>query len=288
MLHEAQINKRKCKKNSLAVLFVGGCGELLYAVYDIIQKQFDIKTFFIGVAKYAVGMSQKNYPLWFLTVFFVCKVVFDSLITSSNKFRHRTLVTTVVMIVSMVLGLCFGLLKNKIGMFLPYRFDIAFVMLPMFWIGYLFNVHQWDEKFKELIHRPYVKMISITVLTFVINFVAFKLNPQIVSVNSSEYGNPFCFVISSIFGSLFIIEVSVIFQNSMAVRESLSWYGKNSLLIMCTHALLLPFIDRIVSLFRIPINKGYIIFIMCLLIEIPVVIILQYLKGLVLNKRNYG
>lgn len=101
------------------------------------------------------------------------------------------------------------------------------------------------------------------------------MNNTLVSVNSSDYGNPVLFMISAISGSAFLIVLCQTLSSVAAVQKVLCWFGRHSLLIMCSHALVLMFIahgmvliNHFVGLEPVVIDYGK--FIVCSLSMVPV------------------
>lgn len=80
-------------------------------------------------------------------------------------------------------------------------------------------------------------------LLLAINITAFY-NNSLVSVNSSDYANPALFAVGAISGSGFVLSLCQVISGFPAIEQVLAWYGKNSLVIMCTHAIVLLFISK--------------------------------------------
>ncbi len=246
-------------------------------------KGFEIDKTFYSFVKLLVGVSFWNYPLWFLVCFFVSKTIFDIIMLFSLKMKNFILVQFTCVMGVFFWGVLLGKFANNYSFFYPFRLDIGLTMIIFIFIG---NLSKNIVKGTKNINRK--KIIIILVILLSINLIAYKFN-TLVSVNSSDYGNIFLFLISAVSGSYFvIIFCKILSESSISIKNKnfllmRTWnlLGKQSLFILGTHAIILSFIAKglivlnYILKFSV-ITIDYFKFILCLLI---LIIICYYLDN---------
>ena len=222
-----------------------------------------------------------NYPLWFLVAFFVCKCLVDWIMqiayTRSTMLKaqsHREIVFFCAAgAICFVLGLYLASIRK--GFFYPFRADIGITMVPFMLVGYFMK-----DFYSSMETERTWRKLGLAFLSLAINFIAFY-NNSLVSVNSSDYGNPALFALGAISGSSLVLFLCQAISGISAIERVLAWYGKNSLVIMCTHVIVLLFISKcLVMLNRftgVP-NEvlGILEFFFCCLLMIPCVVCLEF------------
>lgn len=227
------------KKILIPYYFWGGIGLTVELVFLFLQRGFVVSVAMERALKFLLGMNMWNYPLWFLVAFFVCKCVFDGMFSAVQKLKCRDAVLAVMAAACFAGGLLLAQVKHQLGMFLPFRMDIGLTMVLFLFIGYASRGIM--ERLESI--KGGVKLL-ILLICFAVNFLTFKAN-SLVSVNSSDYGNPIWFLISSVSGTLFVIFLSQLLSQVKWIEKALSWLGVQSMTIMCTHALLLAVIAKV-------------------------------------------
>jgi len=226
------------KKILVPYYFWGGIGLLIELAFLFLQRGFAVSVAMERVLKLLFGMNMWNYPLWFLVAFFVCKCVFDGIFLAAKKVKHQNVALAVTATVCFASGLLLAQVKHQLGMFLPFRMDIGLTMVAFLFIGYASRgIMEQLENMKSGIK------LLILLVCFAVNFLTFKAN-SLVSVNSSDYGNPIWFLISSVSGTFFVLFLSQLLSQVKLIEKALSWLGVQSMTIMCTHALLLAVIAK--------------------------------------------
>lgn len=237
-----------------------------------------------NLGSYLVGMSMWNYPLWFLVAFFVCKCVFDQIMSISvgNK---KPYIQSAAAIIAFTAGLCLAYVRRKYVFFFPFRADIGLTMIPFMLVGYYLK--QIVDRLAEV--TAYKKLLIAGVL-LAVNLVAVRCN-TLVSVNSSDYGNPLAFLAGAVSGSCFAIILCQVMDEIALLRRVLSWLGRNSLTIMCTHAIVLLFVSKVALIVNrfvgLKVTLLHLIeFICCTLVMIPVCWIVDLLKRMQKNTKH--
>ncbi len=185
-----------------------------------------------------IGTSMWNYPLWFLVAFFVCKCVFDYIINKSQGKKGCVAIQGITAFVCFAVGMFLASIRKEYGFFYPFRADIGIAMVPFMLIG--FYTKQYCSQ-TEAISFP--KQLTLACAMLLINLISFHHN-TLVSVNSSDYGNPLIFLVGAVSGSYFVILFCQIISRMSMLERVLSWFGRNSLIIMCSHAIVLMFIAK--------------------------------------------
>ena len=207
---------------AFAKFYIHGC----WQNYNILQKLYLL----------LLGIGCDNYPLWFLTAFFVSKSIYDTICVIvdsciSQKFiRYRCVIEVVAVSAISLIGYIYTIYK-PFG-FSILRFDTGLVMLPFFCMGrYLPIALEFLKKRKMMV----LAMVS----SMVINFITGVLLNDLVSVCSNEYGNILFFYLSTLTGSFAVFILCIYLEKSRIINKLLSHLGKYSQVLMCTHIFIL-------------------------------------------------
>lgn len=111
------------------------------------------------------------------------------------------------------------------------------------------------------------KSLSIKIIgtMFVINIILSYINGK-VGLYVLEFKNIIWYVVCSVLGTL-----SIIFFFKKFNVESLSYFSKNSLIIMATHEILISIIHKFIKFNFNKYSIGIIVFIIVMLLEIPII-----------------
>lgn len=179
-----------------------------------------------GVKVHVLSAEIKGLGIpWFLVVMFLGKTLFDYL---HLKLSEKKL------LISCLLFSITGVVISKIQ-WLPLSFDIVLVIMPIFYIGYIFKKIQ-------VTYRPVLKFLLFGAGWFVTLYLCYKANvgcsgyPYMVYASRQYPSYPFCFI-PAILGTLMIIEISVLLCKIRKVIIPLLYLGKHSLGMLIVHAL---------------------------------------------------
>lgn len=221
-----------------------------------------------------IGTSMWNYPLWFLVAFFVCKCVFDYIMKKSQGKKGYGAIQGVAAFVCFAVGLYLADIRKVYGFFYPFRADVGITMVVFMLIGF------YTKKYcSQTEAMSFMKQLTFACTLLVINLISFHHN-ALVSVNSSYYGNPLVFLVGAVSGSYFIIFLCQIISRISTVERVLSWFGRNSLTIMCSHAVVLMFIAKMLLVANrfADVSVGlldFVKFVCCVLAMIPICWLLE-------------
>lgn len=268
--------RESAKKILLPYYVWGGVGLVLEIGLMFLDGDAGLIETLSKMVKFTLGMNMWNYPLWFLVAFFVSKSIFDWIM--SLQLGKRTKGCQVVLAgVFFVSGLLLGYARKRLMIFFPFRFDVGFTMVPFMMLG--FYVKRLAERMEDTV---VVKKMIVLCAMLAVNLICFK-NNSLVSVNSSDYGNPVLFVLGAVSGSFFIILLCQCLKDVFLFRSVLGWFGKMSQTIMCTHAIVLLFLTKSLLLINhyIGASSGLInvaAFICCVVAVVPICMILKRTK----------
>lgn len=192
-----------------------------------------------------------NSAVWFLLALFWCSLYLYSILKITNK----------VWLQLSFVAICFsiGIMLNKTETNIPLYIDTAFSAVPFLYIGYWIrkkNLLNWLQS-----QNKAVQIYSMSSMAVVCFFLDWQIGVGASMVNNNN-GNPLCFLIGGVAGSLSIIGFSVVIGKLPIV----SYIGRYSMLVLCTHMFLTNLFVKILLKFDISFLISSIIatFIVCL------------------------
>jgi len=208
-----------------------------------------------------------NGPLWFLLCLFWVRSIVWILFKSINNVWLQSLVVFFI-------G-CIGILVGKYEIDLPLYADTALSSTPYFFVGYLLHKFKWMEKFGK---------IESGLLSFVFYSSCFSF-PVVIyhSINRFE-GSFFAIIYVSVALSIAWILLSRCLLNKSVI---LSFIGRNSMWLMCSHHLIYRPIKLLLSQVASNefVNTGLVFVITLIICCITAPIISKYFP-LVIGKGN--
>lgn len=208
----------------------------IFIIYMIIRVQtgtienVDITRFLVGVF-YSIGVDNWMViiPLWFVTCLFAVELMFFSFKKLKNDW-----VILIFLIILSILGYLQTLFSHPR---LPWSIDIALTALVFFGIGYLCSKHTTFFSLKN----KYV-IFSLLILSILTNVLFTNNN---IDMNNNKLGNYFDFYIAASAGIVFTIIISVYLSSS----KILGYFGRNTLIILALHGLLLAITEKVLMYF---------------------------------------
>lgn len=131
---------------------------------------------------------------------------------------------------------------------------------------------------KKIQFIPKISGCLFVFFTFAVTVIVTVLNGK-VSMNLCEYHNPILYIVGSVFGTIFILLIS-----NKIHSKTLSYIGKNSLIIMGTHLNIIVIIEKIYGVKELPFRLWIPVLLVVILLEI---IFIQIYKCVV-TKRIFG
>lgn len=166
-------------------------------------------------------------PLWFLPCVFLIFLIFFFIQKIDSKYLKT------VILVSLI---CIGfLIPHYVNFKFLWSFDVALVSLCFYSLGYFFK--------NKLLNLSKRQSFLLLILALIFHFGLSFFNVK-VDMYRSVYGNQILFMASGVFGSLFWL----MFFKSFPVFNFLSYLGKNTIIILCSHTRVLTFIKLIILL----------------------------------------
>ena len=160
-------------------------------------------------------------PLWFLPALFCALLISYALLRIFDKDPILGFLTIIVTI-------CVGCVLGMSNIHLPWGFDIAMVA-QLFVIPGIYLKKSGYTEIKNL----NVCSMAVLSLGFI---VAFYFN-RIPSMGVGDYFNPFLFWVAAVCAIIGICYLSYYLALASPIGELLSFFGKNSLVILCFHTL---------------------------------------------------
>ncbi len=178
-----------------------------------------------------------NSAIWFLLALFWSSIILYGILRSISKIHLQTLAVLFCFII--------GVALDKLDINIPLYIDTAFTATIFLYTGYLFKYYQLIDKFQSMVH---IQRLIWGSLIFVVNFVICWLWGEGASMVNNAIGNPVLFYISAMTGSIAVLAFSYIFNKLPIV----SYIGRYSMLVLCTHMYLTNAFTRIVMKFDLP------------------------------------
>ena len=205
---------------------------------------------------FVVPEHYPNLPIWFLICLFIQCILFYLL--------YRLYVNKVyVMALLVFLFGILGIYCRKIGLDLPMQIDSAMSAMPFFFIGWCISKYGLLKKLDVSNCRLVLWAISFIALAYL--FCA-DVNYQ----KNMFCSNFFCVYLSGIFGCFFVICFSKLIRKIRFIR----YIGNNSLIVLCTHQLVLqvtlPIVKRMELGNWMTIFLTLVIVLSCYIIIVPI------------------
>ena len=211
----------------LVPLLIWGCLDFVFTIfwkYFIIGSQLNILEFFKMFLKifFITGSANSNGPLWYLCTLFQIEIIFYPLISYKCKYKKFC------QFFLLVFMFFIGYFIHFKGLFRLGQIPVSFVF---FQLGFLFK-----EKIMNLVRGVEKKyLFFLLVIIFVIGCWINGFS----ELSTLNYGrNYFLYYTTALSMILAIILLSVKIQKN----RILSFFGKNSLIIMCSHFYLTQYI----------------------------------------------
>lgn len=213
------------------ISFCASCGRTLIGQYEINMK--DVMTQFI-----IKGTIESNLPLWFMRSFLVVEIIFFLFTKISKRSSY------IVLMLSCCLFVSFALIQDTS---LPISRTVNGVFF--YGLGYLFRTYKIDLR---CVSKRVCFLCCVTFFVMQAVFSYFILiNSYTINIASRDHVILFVLCgISGILASLFLVI-------AIGSNMILEYFGRNSLIIMCTHILIKDVISVVVTI-GFGVSKKYI------------------------------
>ena len=216
---------QKTNKILIPFLAFAGLNALLIAIVHLFKgKGIDTEPIF------SLYYEQvPNYPTWFLWCLFINGIIFYAIYAISKLFGKY--MAAAILANSLIIGIIgFYLGKNSIN--LPMYLDTALTVTPFYAFGYILRKHtQFLYPNKS---DKYIIPISIACAAYIL----LCANKQEFVYNRMENANIFSMYSCGLIGTIGILYISKLIKKLPII----SYLGRYSIIILCTHVLFYLFI----------------------------------------------
>lgn len=207
----------------------------------------------------AVGMA------WFLVVLFVARILFNIAATAAQRSKKPLAVLGILSLTSLALGYSLG---ARLGIYLPFSFDIALVAIFFMYVGYAAKQLDLFSKIKS-------KWLALPIS--VLLWLVASSNSSL-ELATRAYHNVALALIAAIAGTLSVCLAAAVLSKashpaiSYSIKKPLLFYGREGMAVYCMHALDwwiawsslpflvgMPFSNGIASIVRIMYCTGFVL-----------------------------
>lgn len=207
----------------------------------------------------AVGMA------WFLVVLFVARILFNIAATAAQRSKKPLAALGILSLTSLALGYSLG---ARLGIYLPFSFDIALVAIFFMYVGYA-------AKQLDLFSKIESKWLALPIS--VLLWLVASSNSSL-ELATHAYHNVALALIAAIAGTLSVCLAAAVLSKashpaiSYSIKKPLLFYGREGMAVYCMHALDwwiawnslpflvgMPFSNGIASIVRIMYCTGFVL-----------------------------
>lgn len=188
-----------------------------------------------------------NYAIWFLLCLFETNLFFYILFLFSECItkKHSDLMT---IILTLVIGL-FGILLSVLHIKTPLYLATVCTVLPFFGFGW------WLKHHTTFLQSPFLVKRDIPLIVFYIIIVLLFAAPVDYSTNTISHKAIYTAHICGIAGTLFVL----IIAKFIKYCPFISYWGRYSIMILCSHLLFISFLSIVIVSFNLPPILSFII-----------------------------
>lgn len=177
-----------------------------------------------------------NSAIWFLLALFWCSLYLWGILKATNK--------TWLQLLLVIICFSIGILLDKTETNIPLYIDTAFTSLPFLYLGY--SIKKNNTVYRLQSQSKIVQICTMCIIAATCFIIDWLLGEGASMVNNSN-GNPFIFLIGGVTGSLSIISFSFLIGRLPIV----SYIGRYSMFVLCTHMFLTNLFVKLLSKFDI-------------------------------------
>ena len=225
---------------------------------------FNYQTIIIQVLYLKKTIVVWDEPLWFLVCLFVVEILYYSI--SGYKWN-----TKIIILLFCAYG---GYRLSSVANFyvLPWSIGIALTSIIFYAMGNYF-------RHSKIGHKITLPNRLIFCIFFTINLIIGGFQNIYVSMYYLVYGNLFYFYLASFSGIIAYIQISQFIKKNNFLTSIFEYYGRNSIIILCTHYFVLKFLQNMHITDSLFLNytplKGYLNALITLLLSIPSIFIIN-------------
>lgn len=199
---------------------------------------------------YPIHQEYPNIAIWFLLCLFWCNLLFYLVNLLANKLSCSYAKYSIVTI-CVVLGFC-GYELQKHNLYLPAYFDTSLSALPFFGCGYFLN------RETNVLQTNKLDKFNILFVIFCFAFVG-CFAEEIVLLHNYIKGEWITFLACGVLGSIGVVLCSKMIHKLPLV----SYLGRYSIIILCTHMLVIQVVLIVIRRFALSNVMEYITAFIC-------------------------
>lgn len=212
-----------------------------------------------------------NSAIWFLLALFWSSIILYWILKLSNKLWIQMLMVLIC------LGI--GVILDRTDTNIPLYIDTAFTATIFVYTGCLMKKSDVVSRLQTMnVGGRYALMSIIAAVSFVICWCW----GEGASMVNNNVGHPITFYVTAVAGSLSVIALSYIMNNIWII----SYIGRYSMLVLCTHMYLTNLFARIMMKFDIPFVVSSLAVLLCVCLcyygIVPIVKRIKVLKDILL------
>lgn len=218
--------------------------------------------------------TYSNSPVWFLLALLWLNIIFYGIVTFSKRMSCHYLPYMTGLCV--ILGLC-GFLLGVNGVFVWANIDNALTTIPYFFLGY------WINRHTQIIQNPPQKMFLFFFIIVAIVCI-YIFSPGIgYKQNRFPIHSLVPLYLCGCVGTIMLLAISKIINKS----RILSFYGKNTLTLLCLQMPVIQVANLIVTKFEMGGVISFLLtFLITLMIFLPIIWIFNRFLPMVIGKKD--
>ena len=213
----------------------------LYCIFDylvriILLNEMDTHQLIWNVYK-TITLFGINV-LWFIPSLCIAKILAQFLLKKFSFFKSEIIALLLFFAVS-IIGKCFTMeIASRSVVWLLLYFPIVAFVRPIGMICFLYFGYILKARINRFTCKCMIAKVTTVVMLLLITLLCVSRNGA-VDTHYIDFANPLLTMLTGISGSLMIIFLSQILEETKTIKCVLRAFGKNSLLIMVIHQYLL-------------------------------------------------
>lgn len=261
----ANIKKLLCCYFSLGLIT-----SLIYMLYN----KYSILWFFKNLVRMLLGGSATHYridaapALWFITAL----IVIELIAYLTDKIPYSLIPVSVICIAAAMI-----LIRFDFSDYIPFNIVPALFLFPFYSAGILLKKNKVSDVFNKIQNSGFIIKFVICIILAAATFIISHYN-NLVNIFRCDYGNSIILYYLAGFAGSFMIIIFSMILSKLKTINLLKWFGKNTVVIMGIHQLLILVADAYFSTF-----SGYKHYI-AIIAEFFLIMLLSSLITVIINK----
>lgn len=260
------------KKLLCCYFSLGIITSLVYTLYN----KYSVLWFFKSLLKMLLGGTAAHYridaapALWFITAL----IVIEMIAYLTDKIPYSLIPVSLVCIATAMI-----LIRFDFSDYIPFNIVPALFLFPFYSAGILLKKQKVSAIFNKIEGSGFIIKLVICIILGAATFIISHYN-NLVNIFRCDYGKSvILYYFSSFTGTFMIIIFSMILSEiKLKTMNLLKWFGKNTVVIMGVHQLLIFIFDAYFTVF-----SGYKHY-LAIIVEFLLIMLLSSLITKLINK----